>query len=189
MCMTCTKEVSIEKVEAWKVFAVRKGKLETAFMRSRYTNGETDKPIEVIPYEVNQKIKVVPETSSFFAFEHFNDAYRIAEAGRYKWNTINDQLVVLPVTLYNVVTTGKFHVVSEDVQCMDGYYPAFEAKEIEIHDSDEIRRDIFRQIAKKYLQNRMTCQSLSFLQVQAFEQLLNLDLFEGLDKFGIKRPT
>ena len=61
MCMTQQKEAAIDKVEAWKVFSLRDGKLESPFMTARYVNAETDKPMNVIPYEVNQRIKVVPK--------------------------------------------------------------------------------------------------------------------------------
>ena len=88
------------------------------------------------------------------------------------FDVLNNSLVVLPVTLYEVVATGKFHRPSEDIQCMDGYFPAFEAKEIEIHDSEEIRKDISLRIAKKFLKN----QRLSFLQQMAVSQLLGVDL-------------
>lgn len=184
MCMTGVQDVKIGKVDAWKVFSVHEGKLQPTFKNARQNADGT--PKEQLFYETNKKIRVLPEEATFFAFEQFGHACRLANDGnrqrsycpdrggdgQQSWNVNNNSLVILPVTLYEVVGAGKFHYPSEDIQCMDGYFPAFEAKEIEIHDSEEVRKDIALRIVKKFLKN----QRLSFLQQLAFSQLLGVDL-------------
>ena len=156
----------------WKVFAVRDGKLESPFMAARHHDLNPDKPIDVIPYEANKQIKVEPETSTFFAFEKLDHAYDVANIGRRIWNTVNSKLIVLPVTLDEVVFEGDFYSPSQDIQCMDGYYPAYEAKIITVHDSPEIRRDLYLKIAKR----RLTTATLSYFEKEAFESLLGLKI-------------
>lgn len=53
--------------------------------------------------------------------------------------------------MHEMVATGKYHVPSEDIQCLDGYYPAFESKEIEVHDSEENRNAFYDAVLSHWL--------------------------------------
>lgn len=133
MCMTCRVEklVSLVPQDAFKVFTrTKEGQLQSVFV-------PTFKPGLVYP--PNERIRVDTEEANFFAFENFKEAISIARQGRRRWNMVQGDLIVLPVTLHEIVATGKYHVESDDPQCLDGYYPAFEAKEIVVHDTEETR--------------------------------------------------
>lgn len=166
------KDTQIEQMDAWKIFALvdNDSKLESPFIPARYDKNGDKK--EVIPYQTNQKINVIPESETFFAFESFKDACYVANDNKIfrKWNTINDRLMVLPVTLFNVTAKGLFKRPSDDFQCLDGYYPVYLSKEIIVHDSHEIRKDI----NKKVLAKRLEFERFSFLEVQALYELTGI---------------
>lgn len=145
--MCVTRPASIEKVEAFKIFCKNdEGRLTTAFLQS-YKEG--------LFYQTNQMIHVDNEKSSFFALKNFGEAVSLAKQGRTQWsdyngnrivwNFKNSKIVVLPVTLYNVVGEGHFYVPSDDVQCLDGYYPIYESKDIVVHHSDELEMNFMIQ--------------------------------------------
>jgi hypothetical protein len=147
MCMTqrkvSDKLVSLVPQSAFKIFSLNKeGQLQSVFV-------PTFKPGLVYP--PNQRIRVDAEDAAFFAFEDFKTAVSIARQGRKRWNMVNGDLIVLPVTMHEMVATGKYHVPSEDVQCLDGYYPAFESKEIEVHDSEENRNIFYDAVLSHWL--------------------------------------
>ena len=107
MCMTCVKEAKIEKVDAWKVFSVHEGKLQPTFKNAR--QNADGSPKEQLFYETNKKIRVIPEEATFFAFEEFGAACRLATDGNRQrsycpdrggdgyqsWNVLNNSLVEL----------------------------------------------------------------------------------------------
>lgn len=135
MGITCRTKCDLPEVNGFKVFSRNEhGQLQTAF-RPMLKDG--------LVYPPNTRIRVDNEEAAFFAFEKFKNAMTIASQGIRKWNFVNSHLIVLPVTLHEVVFKGTFHVQTEDIQCLDGYYPAFEAKEIVIHDTPE-NRNSFR---------------------------------------------
>ena len=131
MCLKHRKENIQPEVNAFKIFSRSKtGELKSVFAPSYKDD---------LIYPSNQRIRVNPEESTFFAFESYTFAVRIAREGLKKWRMVSDCLVVLPVTLFEVVAKGDFWVPSDDIQSLDGYYPAFESKEIIVHDSEENR--------------------------------------------------
>jgi len=142
MCMTNKKEVSIEEVSAFKIFTRDKdGLLQSSFIPT-FKEG--------LKYTPNERIHVDVEDATFFAFEKINNAISIARQGRKRWRFVEGGLIVLPVTLYDVVSTGSYFVRSEDSQCLDGYYPAFESKEIVVHDSEENRNQFYDAIIQHW---------------------------------------
>lgn len=147
MCMTqrvaSEKLVSLVPQSAFKVFSrTKEGQLQSVFVPT-FKAG--------LIYPPNQRIRVDTEDATFFAFENFKNAISIARQGRKRWNMVNGDLIVLPVTMHEIVATGKYHVPSEDIQCMDGYYPAFESKEIEVHDSEENRNAFYDAVLSQWL--------------------------------------
>jgi len=147
MCMTqrvaSEKLVSLVPQSAYKVFSRTKdGQLQSVFVPT-FKAG--------LIYPPNQRIRVDTEDATFFAFENFKNAISIARQGRKRWNMVNGDLIVLPVTMHEIVATGKYHVPSEDIQCLDGYYPAFESKEIEVHDSEENRNAFYDAVLSQWL--------------------------------------
>ena len=167
MCLNNRKEVQIPQVEAFKMFVVDNGVLKSPFKMSYYNDeGEfVDSP----PFEPEVLIQVQPADKTFFAFQRVQDACDIANAQAYKgWNVQKFTLLVLPVTLKNVVATGTLHVPSDDPQCLDGYYPCYESKEIMVHDSPEIRRDVCQKVLIHKLEHS---HGLSYMERQALEQL------------------
>ena len=167
MCLTSRREVSIEKVEAWKTFAVEKGELFSPFSGIHdYMKAELGSSLA---YKANERIKVVPDEAVFFAFKEFKSAASIAN-NRRTWAVISSTLIVLPVTLYNVCAEGKLWEPSGDPQCFDYYHEAYESKEIEVHDSAEIRANVSQKIVEKYLKKHEW--SMSYLEKQAFSHLL-----------------
>lgn len=142
MCMTMKKEVSIEEVSAFKIFTRdENGLLQSSFIPT-FKEG--------LKYTPNERTRVDVEDATFFAFEKIHNAISIARQGRRKWNLVKGGLIVLPVTLYDVVSTGKYFVSSDDPQCMDSYYPAFESKEIVVHDSVENRNQFYDAIIRHW---------------------------------------
>ena len=78
--------------------------------------------------------------------------------------------IILPVTLYDVVGKGRYKHRSNDAQCLNGYYPAYQGKEIVVHDSIETRKVVHRKILSFGLErlrysvlSNMELQSLKFL--------------------------
>ena len=157
MCLTSSKEVSIAEVNAFKVFTRDSlGLLQSTFAPT-FKCG--------LKYPSNERIRVDEEDASFFGFALFKEAISIARAGRRKWNMVKGKLIVLPVTMYEVVTEGKYHVPNEDPQSMDGYYAAFQSKEIEVHDTKETRDDFHREVLRQHL--RLSKHSMSFSEKDA----------------------
>lgn len=143
MCMINRKQVSIEKVSAFKVFTRDKdGLLQSVFVPT-FKDG--------LKYPSNERIRVDSEESNFFAFESFDTAIFIARQGRRKWNMVKGKLIVLPVTMFEVVSKGEYFSKSEDIQCMDSYYPSFESKEIIVHDTEETRNQFYNSVLKQWL--------------------------------------
>jgi hypothetical protein len=137
------KLVSLVPQSAYKVFSRNKeGQLQSVFVPT-FKAG--------LIYPPNERIRVDAEDATFFAFENFKSAISIARQGRKRWNMVNGDLIVLPVTMHEIVATGKYHVPSEDIQCLDGYYPAFESKEIEVHDSEENRNAFYDAVLSQWL--------------------------------------
>lgn len=139
MGLTIKNNVEIEKQEAFKIFAKDKeGNLVSAFFMCLKKG---------LHYPSNERIRVDDEETGFFAFKDFDRAVSLAIQGKRSWSTgygqnrhwdfSTSRLIVLPVTMYEVYAQGDFHVPSGDNQVMDGYYPAFESKEIVVHDTPE----------------------------------------------------
>lgn len=148
MCMTqrvtSEKLVSLVPQDAFKVFSrTKEGELQSVFVPT-FKAG--------LIYPPDERIRVDTEEATFFAFKKFEDAISIARQGRKRWNMVNSDLIVLPVTMHEIVATGKYHVPSEDIQCMDGYYPAFESKEIIVHDSKENRNAFYDAVLSQWLE-------------------------------------
>ncbi len=162
MCLTSSKEVSIAEVEAFKVFTRDSlGLLQSTFVPT-FKCG--------LKYPSNERIRVDEEDASDFAFSLFKNATSIDRAGRRKWNMLKVKLILLPVTMYDVVTEGKYHVTSDDPQSLDGYYAAFQSKEIEVHDTKETRDDFHREVMGQYL--RLSRHSMSFIEKEAFSHFV-----------------
>jgi len=143
--MTCEKPVEILQVEAYKIFIRNEHEeLQTAFAGAFKHD---------LVYAPNKRIQVDDEKACFFAFKNFQHALSIVSSGIRTWRFVSDRLMVLPVTLFHVVTEGKFHVPSDDPQCMDGYYPAFESKEIKVHDNTSARSTFFDEVIVKYFKH------------------------------------
>lgn len=143
MCMTLQQQIKLPKVQAFKVFTRDEGGfLQSAFLPA-FKKG--------LKYPSNRQIRVNDEDVTFFAFENFKDAVTIARQGRSKWNMVAGKIIALPVTLYEVVTKGQYHVQSEDIQCCDGYYQAFESKEIIVHDTTETRNQFYDAVLSRWI--------------------------------------
>jgi len=159
MCMTQKNTVEIEKVSAFKIFTRNEqGTLQSTFIPTFKSE---------LTYPPNERIRVDEQDATFFAFESFKDAIRIARQGKRKWRMVNDKLVVLPVTMYEVVTEGKYHVPSDDIQCLDGYYPAYESKEIEVHDDQNTRNAFYDQVLSQYFD--LAKYSMAPIEIEAFK--------------------
>lgn len=159
MCLEFVEEISLESIKAWKLFLINNGKLESLFVNAR---ASVDK---VVPYETNKKLKAFPETATFHAFEKFEDAFFLATE-----DAKSTPKIILPVTLYDVVGKGRYKHRSNDAQCLNGYYPAYQGKEIVVHDSIETRKVVHRKILSFGLErlrysvlSNMELQSLKFL--------------------------
>lgn len=162
MCMTRRKEVEIEQVDAFKVFTRNEqGRLQSVFAPT-FKSGLT--------YPPNERIRVDTDEATFFAFAEFRRAVGIARQGRRKWNMVRGGIIVLPVTMYEVVAEGEYHVASDDPQCMDGYYPAFESKEIQVNDSQEARNAFYDEVLRQYLD--LSQYSMSAIEKEAFRHRL-----------------
>ena len=166
MCLTNRVNCQIDEVNAFKIFTRNtEGNLQSAF-KNAVAALLSNHPL----YAVNTRIRVDNEDATFFAFESFEVATRIAMEGTRGWRFINSSLVVLPVTLYEVVSKGQFWVLSGDPQCLDGYYPAYESKEIVVHDSAENRALFQDQIIKGWF--RRSSYSLSTIEKEAIRDRL-----------------
>lgn len=154
MCLCCQEEIEIEQVSAFKLFSRdENGKLQSIF-RTSYNKD--------LAYPANERIRVNDEESNFFAFAEKKHALGMAGRIRrpiygfgknYRWNVVKGDPIVLPVTLFEVVKEGKFHVPSSDVQCLDGYYPVYESKEIIVHDTVENRNDFYDEIIRRFFRS------------------------------------
>ncbi len=156
MCMTSQKEISLTEVSAFKLFTRDlDGRLRSAFAHSFKNN---------LFYPSNERIRVDDESSTFFAFANKKQAIGFGSRARktwygdsagvsWRWNIVNGHVIVLPVTMFEVVREGKFHVPSGDIQTMDGYYPAFESKEIIVHDTEDIRNEFYDEILYGFFKN------------------------------------
>lgn len=172
MCLTSREELKAPiNVDGFKVFAKENGKLYSPFKAAHAYNFKRDASgilrgsIELLPsFAVNEIVDVNPECNSFFSFEKFEDACRIANNSKL-WNVISRMLVVRPVTAINVIAVGKFHVPSEDIQCMDGYYSSFESKKLIVHDTAEIEHMINTKLLRKCITGR----NLSYMEQVAFD--------------------
>jgi hypothetical protein len=152
MCLTGRREVQLERVEAYKVFQLqpvlyRDRTLADIRFRSPFV--KTDK---VFP--MNRPVRVDKEDANFFAFKEFDSAKSVVCGINLMENA--SLMMILPVTLHEVVAEGNMHSPSDDLQCMDGCYPAWEAKEIEVHNSFEARRKYYDAVLDRaYFHKRM----------------------------------
>ena len=154
MCLSGRMNVSIPEMKAFKVFARNeKGLLHSVFV-------PTFKP--GLKYPANERIRVDTEEANFFAFGEFKHAVSVARAGRRTFNMVKGDLIVLPVTLHEVVMSGTYYVPSGDPQCMDGHYPAFESKEIFVHDTPEARKQFYDATLSQWF--RMAKHSMSAIE-------------------------
>jgi hypothetical protein len=162
MCLSSRKEVQIDKVDAFKVFTRdNQGLLQSVFAPT-FKSG--------LKYPSNERIRVDTDEANFFAFAEFKNAISIARQGRRRWNMVKGGIIVLPVTMYEIVAEGKYHVPSDDPQTMDGYYPAFEAKEIQLHDNQETRNAFYDEVLRQYLD--LSQYSMSAIEKEAFRHRL-----------------
>jgi hypothetical protein len=164
MCLTQRKEVKpLENgrqiaQDAFKIFTRNKtGQLQSCFFPT-FKSG--------LFYPPNVKIRVDNEDSNFFAFESFKNAVDVARAGKKRFNMVGGDLIVLPVTMYEVVAIGKYHVPSDDLQVLDGYYTAFESKEIVVHDTDKDRNLFYDETLAQWL--RTAQYGMSAVEKEAF---------------------
>ena len=139
MCLTNRCPADIEEIEAFKIFSIRSGKLQSAFISVQIYNPD-------LYYEPNTRIRVADPTSHFFAFAKWKEALNVAIDRDSIWGFASKQLIVLPVTLYNIRYTGDFFVDSGDSQCLNGYYRSFESKEIVVHDNEKNRKAFHKAI-------------------------------------------
>ena len=157
MCLLRTTPISIERQPAFKIFSIHNDKLRSAFRSSLACRG----------LDLNYgegRIQVSPPDQTFFAFKSFNSALGVCRGGRRAWNFSSENLVVLPVTLYDVVQEGYLHEESDDPQCLDGWHEAYEAKEIEVHDSEENRMAFYKAV--------LECARLNSLEKIALQHIL-----------------
>jgi hypothetical protein len=156
MCLTCRCSVNISQMAAFKIFAIdADDRLYSPFCLHRLPNTyyAPDTLIDALP---NPHFTRVPV---FFAFENFEHAVIIARQGANKWDMVNAPLTVLPVTLYNVVSKGTLvvrnfshpsstvgHTHVETV----AHYPAFESREIIVHDSQKNRTKFYNEVGYQY---------------------------------------
>ena len=158
MCLTSRNDVALAEASGFKIFTRDgEGLLQSVFT-STFREG--------LKYSPNRRIRVDPEEATFFAFEKFENAISIAREGRSRWNMVRGGLIVLPVTLFEVVATGKYHVPSDDIQCMDGYYPAFQSKEIIVHDNPETRSQFHDEVLTDWLKDKKY--GMSAIEKEAF---------------------
>jgi len=146
------------EVNGFKVFSRDDfGKLQSVFVPT-FKAG--------LKYEANTRIRVDTEESTFFAFGEFENAISIARQGKRVWNMVKGDLIVLPVTLYEVVAKGRYHVPSGDSQCLDGFYPAFESKEILVHDNVQSRNRFYDATLEQWLKVKKL--GMSKIEKEAF---------------------
>jgi len=162
MCLTQKNDVDIPKIGAFKVFTRDGNGLLQSVFASTFKSG--------LKYPSNERIRVDAEDSSFFAFALFEEAVRLARQGRRRWNIVRGDLIVLPVTLHEVVIQGKYHIPSDDPQCLDGYYGAYQSKEVEVHDTPVTRDDFHREVLRQHL--RLARYSMSFIEKEAFSHFI-----------------
>lgn len=162
MCLDTRTKCTIDQKNGFKIFTIDEdGSLQSTF-RSTFVKG--------LKYPPNEKIRVNPEEATFFAFENIGHAITIAREGTRKWAMVSNNIIVLPVTCFEVVATGTYRKRSDDIQSMDGYYPAFEAKEIIVHDNPE-NRNIFQDYLIKTWISRQK-HGMSKIEKDAFQNRL-----------------
>lgn len=145
MCLSNKVEVSIERVEAYKLFYHE----DNDGLRSFYRQ-----PAKTPDYETNKLLSVSPSDSFFYAFKTFNNCFAGIRDTRYF-----NYAMVLPVTLLDVRYTGTFVLRSNVHQCLDGHYDAYMSKQIIVHDSKEHRKKYYEtalEILCKYDSARRT---------------------------------
>lgn len=172
MCLTSREELKTPITrKGFKLFArTKSGELYSPFATAHRLEKGTNATLKLAPsFTTNEIVSVDPEDKTFFSFEKFDDACRIANNTR-KWNFIGDTIVVRPVTAIDVVATGNFFVPSEDPQCFDGYYPSYESKKLVVHDTPEIEREINEKLVKAFIERNRW--SLSYMQEEAFQYFL-----------------
>lgn len=101
MCETI-EEISIAQIDAYKIFAWKDHELVSAFKES-YRNARG------LSYPRNQQKITCNSNTGFFAFRNFEEACSIAVDFK-NWNFLNHDLVVLPVTLYDVFGTSSMRL-------------------------------------------------------------------------------
>jgi len=164
--------VNLPKVSAYKLFVRGEdGKLRSAFASHQKPG---------LFYRERLMITVDEEDKTFFAFEFKEQAFSFASATHDRivdrwgaastWDIAVGERIVLPVTLFNVVRKGKVIVPSDDPQCLDGRYSAFEAKQIIVHDSQEACREFYDYILGRYLHTRV--HSMNRTEIDAFKHVV-----------------
>lgn len=134
MGLSLKTAVNIEQIDGYKLFSINEnGQLQSAF-EGCLKQG--------LVYTPNVVIEVDSPNARFFCFEKMKDALSVLAGGKAKWwfAENNNEFIVLPVRMIDVDSKGKFIVHSDDPQCMDADYPAFESKRIIVFDSEENRR-------------------------------------------------
>jgi hypothetical protein len=172
MCLRNRKELEAPITrEGFKLFAKNKsGKLYSPFATAHDFKAGTNNALKLAPnFPMNQIVHVNPEDRTFFSFEKFDDACRVA-SNTGKWNFIGDTIVVRPVTAIDIVVTGDFFAPSDDPQCLDGYYPSYESKKLIVHDTPEIEREINEKLVKEFVERHRW--GLSYMQEEAFQYFL-----------------
>jgi len=163
MCLVNRQTVKLESVDAFKVFTFNSNNELQSCFNSTFVEG--------LIYKPNCLISVDKPEKHFFAFEKEKDAMRIAFDGTKTWDLVNSNLIVLPVTLFDVEIKGHYQVPSDDEQCLDGYFPAFMAKRITVHVENENYLEAWnRKVVEKYFADnnyRMTR-----IEKQAFESVI-----------------
>ena len=141
MCLTNKQSVVLDKVEAFKIFAITERGLESPFVQ--HNDGD--------PYKENELVTVNDPDNYFYAFENEKNAIYIANQGAKEWRVITNNLIVLPVTLFDVAFKGDFYIRSKDIQCLDSYFKCFMSKKIIVHSSKELKRKFYLTIVDKLL--------------------------------------
>lgn len=147
MCTINRSEVSIGRLEAYKMFCCDwKGRLHSVFHR-------TYKPD--LFYEVNKLVHVDCDGSYFYAFRHLKDGITfLSDVNLIQlWSVVTWDIIILPVTMYNISYTSHFRVPSCDIQCVDTYYDTVEATDIIVHDSEENRMSFYNNMVISFLRN------------------------------------
>jgi len=175
MCLHNRKEYKtpIVSITGYKVFCQNtKGELYSPFYISHKID-DNARTIHLAPkFELNKVVQVQPDDKTFFFFEEISSAARIADFKSKDLDriTLSDNLVIRPVTGFEVIASGDFVIRSDDPQCLDGYYKSYECKSLIVHDNLKIAKDIDLYLVNKFLERQK--HFMSYSQKKAFDRLL-----------------